>query len=80
MAALMLFARPLCRCVIFGAARSAKQVDCCLRWRILRMRRPDSELWFLTAVRRVCREHDGALPFVGQVAELLDARGELTES
>jgi hypothetical protein len=36
----------------------------------------DGELRLLVDVRRVCREHDGTLPFFRLVAELLDARGE----
>jgi hypothetical protein len=38
----------------------------------------DSELRLLTAVGRVCREHDGVLPRIGPVDELLDERHELT--
>lgn len=40
----------------------------------------DSELRLLAAVRKLCREQGQTVPSMGPVDELLDERGELTES
>lgn len=56
-----------------GPDRQQRRSPLCATWTVI-----DSELRLLAAVSRVCREHDGRVPSMTLVDELLDECGELT--